>query len=74
MLPVVEEDNEDLSLIRDNHNNNNNQIPIEIEDEDINGDEDERGRMFTGDDAHLFGNGFQSLCFVSFYILMYIYM
>ena len=69
MLPAVEEDNEDLSLIRDN-NNINNRIPVEFVAEDVNGDEDDRGGMFTGENAQLFGSGFQSLCFVSFYYVI----
>jgi hypothetical protein len=74
MEHVIDEDNEDINLIRDDNNNivnndndivnNNNQIAFEIEADD----NDDGGRTFTGDNAHLLGNGFQSLCFVSFYI------
>jgi hypothetical protein len=82
MEHVIDEDNEDINLIRDdnnnnivnndndivnnNINNNNNQIAFEIGVDDVNIDDDDRGRTFTGDNAHLLGNGLQSLCFVSF--------
>lgn len=77
MEHVIDEDNEDINLIRDdnnsnnndivnNNNNNNNQIAFEIGADDVYVDDDDRERTFTGDNAHLLGNGFQSLCFVSY--------
>ena len=87
MEHVIDEDNEDINLIRDDNNsnnndivnNNNNQIAFEIGADDVYVDDDDRERTFTGDNAHLLGNGFQSLCFVSYnninihtYIYIYI--
>ena len=60
MEHVIDEDNEDINLIRDDNNsnnndivnnNNNNQIAFEIGADDVYVDDDDRERTFTGDNA-----------------------